>query len=154
MAAAAKILVSADGRDNLGPLGSLRRAVPMRSSKRVLGLALIAAGFSCGAQAAPANVTCREFSRTFPGGDLVTAVAGAEGALSDAIKQFRIENKVGPITVTAMRAKPEPYWRDAVSEDLFYKPDIVKAKSYTVCWRGVIAPAVCTSGAKACWPER
>jgi hypothetical protein len=126
----------------------------MRSYKRVLGLALIAAVVNCGAQAAPANVTCQEFSRTFPGGDLVTAIAGAQGALADAIKQFRMEKKVGPIIVTAMRAEPQPYWRDVVTENLFYKPDIVKPTSYTVCWRGVIAPAVCTSGAKACWLKR
>ena len=50
-----------------------------------------------------------------------------------------------------MRAKPQPYWRDAVSAELFHKPDIVKADSYTICWSGVISPFVCTSGAKACW---
>ncbi len=35
-----------------------------------------------------------------------------------------------------MRASPQPYWRDSVSADLYYKPDIVKANSYTVCWHG------------------
>ena len=50
-----------------------------------------------------------------------------------------------------MRASPQPYWRDSVSADLYYKPDIVKAEFYTVCWHGVVSPYVCTSGAKACW---
>jgi hypothetical protein len=27
----------------------------------------------------------------------------------------------------------------------------VTAKSYTVCWKGVVSPVVCTSGAKVCW---
>jgi hypothetical protein len=50
-----------------------------------------------------------------------------------------------------MRAKPQPYWRSEVWDELYYKPDIVKSNSYTVCWRGVVSPYVCTSGAKACW---
>jgi hypothetical protein len=32
-----------------------------------------------------------------------------------------------------------------------YKPDVVNASSYTVCWHGVVSPYVCTSGAKICW---
>jgi hypothetical protein len=126
----------------------------MRSFKRVLSLALIGAGLCCGAQAAPANAACREFSGTARGWDKVTAVTLAQAAVADAIKQYRTEKKIGPITVTAMRAEPQPYLRDVVTDDLFYKPDIVKANSYTVCWRGVVDPYVCTSGAKACWPER
>lgn len=126
----------------------------MRSFERVLGLALIGAGLCCGAQAAPTNVACREFSGTDRAWDKATAVTLAQAAVADAIKQYRTEKKIGPITVTAMRAEPQPYLRDVVTEDLFYKPDIVNAKSYTVCWRGVVDRYVCTSGAKACWPER
>ena len=126
----------------------------MRSFKRVLSLALIGAGLCCGAQAAPANAACREFSGTARGWDQVTAVTLAQAAVADAIKQYRTEKKIGPITVKAMRAKPQPYLRNVVTNDLFYKPNIVKANSYTVCWRGVVDPYVCTSGAKACWPER
>jgi hypothetical protein len=28
---------------------------------------------------------------------------------------------------------------------------VVTAKSHTVCWRGVVSPVVCTSGAAVCW---
>ena len=34
---------------------------------------------------------------------------------------------------------------------MMYRPDIVNAKSYTICWQGVVSPYVCTSGAKICW---
>ncbi len=34
---------------------------------------------------------------------------------------------------------------------MMYQPDIVNAKSYTICWQGVMSPYVCTSGAKICW---
>ncbi len=72
-------------------------------------------------------------------------------AVADAIAQYKAQKRLGAITVSAMRATPQPYWRSSVSADLYYKPDIVKSNSYTVCWRGVVSPYVCTSGAKACW---
>jgi hypothetical protein len=116
-----------------------------------LGLALVAAGLCCVAQAAPANAACLGFSGTADGFDQETAVTRAQAAVADAIKQYKAAKKLGAATVTAMRAKPQPYWRDEVWDALFYKPDIVKSNSYTVCWHGVISPYVCTSGAKACW---
>ncbi|MGA7456075.1 MAG: hypothetical protein WBW51_01950 [Methyloceanibacter sp.] len=122
----------------------------MRSFKRVFGLALIAAGV-CLAQSAPAKAGCLGFSGTADGFDKVTAVTRAQAAVADAINQYKASKKLGSVTVTAMRAKPQPYWRDSVSENLFFKPDIVKSNSYTVCWTGVVSPYVCTSGAKVCW---
>jgi hypothetical protein len=122
----------------------------MRSYKRVFGLALIVAGV-CLAQSAPANAACLGFSGTADGFDQETAVSRAQAAVADAIIQYKASKKLGSATVTPMRAKPQPYWRDAVSADLFYKPDIVKTNSYTICWHGVVSPYVCTSGAKACW---
>lgn len=123
----------------------------MRSYKRVLGLTLVAAGLCCGAQVAPANAGCLGFSGTADGFDQETAVTRAQAAVAQAVTDYRTQKKLPATTVTAMRAKPQPYWRDSVSDDLYYKPDIVKANSYTVCWHGVVSPYVCTSGAKACW---
>jgi hypothetical protein len=122
----------------------------MRSFTRVFGLALVAAGLSL-AHGAPANAGCIGFSGTADGFDKETAVSRAQLALSDAIKEYKIQKRLHAITVSAMRAKPQPYWRDGVSDELLFKPDIVKSNSYTVCWPGVISPFVCTSGAKACW---
>ena len=122
----------------------------MSSYKRVFGSALIAAGF-CLAQGAPANAGCLGFSGTADGFDKVTAVTRAQSAVATAIADYKAQKRLGAVSVTAMRAKPQPYWRDSVSADLFHKPDIVKTNSYTVCWAGVISPFVCTSGAKACW---
>ena len=122
----------------------------MSSYKRVFGSALIAAGL-CLAQGAPANAGCLGFSGTADGFDKVTAVTRAQAAVATAIADYKAQKRLGAVSVTAMRAKPQPYWRDSVSADLFHKPDIVKANSYTVCWAGVVSPYVCTSGAKACW---
>jgi len=130
----------------------------MRSYLRVFGLALVGAGL-CLVQGAPANTACLGFSGTADGFDQQTGVSRAQLALADAINQYKKAKKLKNVTVTAMRAEPQPYWRASVSDDQFcfgthcgfYKPDIVTAHSYTICWHGVISPYVCTSGAKACW---
>ena len=123
----------------------------MRLYKRVFGLALIAAGL-CVAQGAPASAAgCFGFSGTADGFDKETAVSRAQAAVAEAVTEYKKQKKLGAVTVSAMRAKPQPYWRDSVSADLFFKPDIVKSNSYTVCWSGVVSPYVCTSGAKVCW---
>ena len=75
----------------------------------------------------------------------------AQLALDDYIKQYKAENHLGAVTVSAMRVEPQPYWRGRVSENMMYQPDIVNEKSYTVCWQGVVSTYVCTSGSQVCW---
>ena len=122
----------------------------MRSSMRVLGLVLIAAGL-CVVQGAPANAVCLGFSGTADGIDKATAVTRAQDAVAQAISDYKKVKKIRSVSVSAMRATPQPYWRSSVSQDLFQKPDIVRSDSYTICWSGVVSPYVCTSGAKVCW---
>jgi hypothetical protein len=117
---------------------------------RVLGLALIAAGL-CTVQGAPANAACLGFSGTADGFDKATAVTRAQAAVAEAIANYKNQKRIRSVSVTGMRATPQPYWRSSVSANLFHKPDIVKSDSYTICWAGVVSPYVCTSGAKACW---
>ena len=123
----------------------------MRSYLRVFGLAVMAVALCWLAQTASANAGCFAFSGTADGFDQPTAVSRAQAAVADAIAQYKAQKRLGAVTVSAMRATPQPYWRSSVSADLYYKPDIVKSNSYTVCWRGVVSPYVCTSGAKVCW---
>ena len=105
----------------------------------------------CMAQAAPAWAACADLAGTADGFDKDTAVSRAQLALDDYIKQYKAENHLGAVTVSAMRAEPQPYWRGRVSENMMYHPDIVTERSYTVCWQGVISTYVCTSGAQVCW---
>jgi len=121
----------------------------MRWCSCAFGLALI--GALCLVLSEPANAACLGFSGTADGFDKETGVSRAQLALADAINQYKKQKKLRNVTVTAMRAAPQPYWRASVWDSLYYKPDIVKADSYTICWAGVISPYVCTSGAKACW---
>ena len=130
----------------------------MISSVRGSVLELVAVGFSW-ALGAPAQAGCVGLSGTADGFDKETAVSRAQLAVADAVKDYKAAKKLGAVTVSAMRATPNPYWRTSVSADMFcfniwcgvYKPDIVNKSSYTVCWSGVISPYVCTSGAKVCW---
>ena len=122
----------------------------MRSYMRVLGLALIAAGL-CTVQGVPAKAACLGFSGTADGFDKVTAVTRAQAAVAQAITDYKKQKRLRSVSVSPMRATPQPYWRSSVSSELFHKPDIVRSDSYTICWSGVVSPYVCTSGAKACW---
>ena len=117
---------------------------------RNIRVALVAAGLYM-AQAAPASTACVVLAGTADGFDKETAVSRAQLALDDYIKQYKAENRLGAVTVSAMRAEPQPYWRGRVSENMMYHPDIVTEKSYTVCWQGVVSTYVCTSGAQVCW---
>ena len=105
----------------------------------------------CMAQAWPASAACVVLAGTADGFDKDTAVSRAHLALDDYITQYKAENHLGAVTVKAMRAEPQPYWRGKVSENMMYHPDIVTANSYTICWQGVISTYVCTSGAQVCW---
>ncbi len=117
---------------------------------RIIRLAFVAAGL-CMAQGAQASAACVVLAGTADGFDKETAVSRAQLALDDYIKQYKAENHLGAVTVSAMRAEPQPYWRGRVSENMMYHPDIVTEKSYTVCWQGVVSTYVCTSGAQVCW---
>ena len=121
----------------------------MKSLLSVSAVALVAAGL-CVAAAAPASARCSRFVGTADGWDKADALYGAQSALAGSITEFRVKNK-RRVTVRASRAKPRPYWRESVSANLFLKPDVVTARSHTVCWKGVISPVVCTAGARVCW---
>jgi hypothetical protein len=122
----------------------------MRWHKRALAFSLVAAGLSL-ALAASAEAGCVGLSGTADGFDKQTAVSRAQSAVAQAILDYKAQKRLGAISVSAMRARPQPYWRSEVSSNLYHKPDIVNSKSYTVCWSGVVSPYVCTSGAKICW---
>ncbi len=122
------------------------------------GLALIALGF-CLAFGAQAQAGCVSVSGTADGFDKETAVSRSQLALDDYVKEYKAGKHLTVVNVSALRMPPNPYWRDSVSDDQFcfgthcgyYKPDIVNAHSYTICWHGVVSPYVCTAGAKLCW---
>jgi hypothetical protein len=84
------------------------------------------------------------------------ALERSQSVLESTIAKWRSEQRPGSgwrsdrVTIEAHEAEPEPYVRGKVVPELFLKPDVRTAMSYTVCWQGVLSAAVCTSGAKVC----
>jgi hypothetical protein len=99
---------------------------------------------------------CHLFGVTWDGGSKKSAAARSQSGLRDTIAKWRREQgrnsgwRSDGVTIQAHQMKPNPYWRSRVKSSLYYRPDIRHATSYTVCWKGVISTAVCTSGAKVC----
>ena len=122
----------------------------MKSLLCMSAFALVAAGL-CLMQGAPAQAGCIGLAGTADGFDKETAVTRAQSSLAEAVVELKAQKKISTVSISAMRVKAQPYWRDSVSSELFFKPDIVTSKSYTICWSGVVSPYVCTSGAKVCW---
>src|SRR5262245_19492989 len=82
---------------------------------------------------APANAAgCSQLVGTADGWDKSDALSGSQAALAQEVNDFK--KGKGPVTVTAMKARPQPYWRESVSDYLYVKPDVVTPSSYTVCW--------------------
>jgi hypothetical protein len=73
-------------------------------------------------------------------------------SLCEAIDKWKAESGVtGPVSEIAEKPRPHPYWRSEISPHLFLPPDTVTDSAYSICWKGVVSPVVCTSGAKLCW---
>jgi hypothetical protein len=100
-------------------------------------------------QASAAFSRCMFFSGT---ADALVKPTESLEALREAIDEYKAENGVtGPASEIAEKPRPHPYWRSEISSHLFLPPDTVSDSAYTLCWKGVVSPVVCTSGAKLCW---
>jgi hypothetical protein len=62
---------------------------------------------------------CNQLVRTADGWDKADALSGSQAALAQEVNDFK--KGKGAVTVTAMKARPQPYWRDSVSDDLYVK---------------------------------
>lgn len=122
----------------------------MRAYWRVFALVLAAAGF-CMAGSVTAQAGCVGLSGTADGVNKQTAVSRSQNALATAIQEYKAAKRLRSITVSPMRAKPQPYWRESVASNLYQKPDVITSRGHTICWSGVVSPTVCTSGARVCW---
>jgi hypothetical protein len=98
-----------------------------------------------------ASTRCMLFAGTADGLFKGSAVRSSREALEEIIGNWRAENRAGPIVSrSASKPNPNPYWRGEVGPELFLPPDEVTHDTYTLCWKGVVSPVVCTSGARVC----
>lgn len=101
---------------------------------------------------AAAQQRCVFFSGTADGLIKTAAVEKSLESLKEAIDKWKAEKGVtAPTMQTPQKPTPHPYWRSSVSSELFLPPDVISDTSHTICWKGVVSPVVCTSGARVCW---
>jgi hypothetical protein len=121
--------------------------------RRSLLLALVA--LICRVMPLPVSAQfsrCMYFSGTADALIKSNAVDESQKSLRKAIDKWKAETGVtGPVSETAEKPRPVPYWRSEVDPSLFLPPDEVSDTAYTLCWKGVVSPVVCTTGAKVCW---
>ncbi|XSG83458.1 MAG: hypothetical protein ACPW61_06680 [Methyloligella sp. ZOD6] len=122
----------------------------MGSLTRAFGMALLVAGIGFGFSAT-ADARCVGISGTADGWDKQTAVSRAQASIAESVAGLKSQYRVRSVSLSPRKMRPQPYWRDQVTSDLYVKPDIVTGQTHTVCWHGVVSPFVCTSGARACF---
>jgi hypothetical protein len=118
-------------------------------------LLLAVLAFACWALPSPVSAAltrCLFFAGTADALIKSNAVEESQKSLREAIDKWKVDNGVtGPVSETAQKPQPNPYWRSEVDPSLFLPPDVVTDASYTLCWKGVVSPVVCTTGTKLCW---
>ena len=62
------------------------------------------------------------------------AVDESQKSLRAAINKWKADNGItGPVSETAEKPQPHPYWRSEVDPRLLLPPDVVTDASYTLC---------------------
>jgi hypothetical protein len=121
--------------------------------RRLISLAILlgTVGLAIGAAVA-GDKKCLTISGTGDGINKRVAVESSRSAIQTEIEKLQTENHVTEVEAKAWKPDPRPYWRSGVSAELLLAPDEVTDQVYTICWKGVVSPAVCTSGTEVCWP--
>ena len=100
----------------------------------------------------PFRMELMHYSREFDNAGMPHAVEKSLKSLDEQIEKWKADKGVtGPVTVTAEKPQPHPFWRSSVPSYALLPPDVVSDSAYTICWTGVVSPVVCTSGARVCW---
>src|SRR5690554_66785 len=108
-------------------MGSLSRALAAAFVVAALGITF----------SAPASARCLGLSGTADGFDKQTAVSRAQASIAESVAEIKSKYRVRNVSLSPMKAKPQPYWRDSVSSDLFVGSPIRTSSTYTICWTGV-----------------
>ena len=118
---------------------------------KLVGLTTVACWSTPGTIAA-AETRCVSFSDSIDGVNKDRTVEKSLKSLDAQIEKWKADNGVtGPVTVTAEKPQPHPFWRNSVPAYALLPPDVVSDTAYTICWTGVVSPVVCTSGTRVCW---
>jgi hypothetical protein len=126
---------------------SLREAMLRAATITVLsGLTLVFCTHQAGA--ADCEIISATHSAETKGEALLMSQALAAKS-ANALRQTKGWRK---ISMSPHKVKPDPFWknvRPAVPEDIVWA-SFVTARTYTVCFTGVVVAYVCTSGSRVC----
>ena len=107
---------------------------------------MVAISWSTFCTIAAAQTRCVSFSDTIDGVNKDRTVEESLKSLDAQIEKWKADNGV-----VAEKPQPHPFWRSSVPVHALLPPDVVSDSAYTICWKGVVSPVVCTSGARVCW---
>ena len=86
---------------------------------------------------------CLVFAGTAAALGKSNAVDESQKSLRAAINKWKADNGItGPVSETAEKPQPHPYWRSEVDPRLLLPPDVVTDASYTLCWKGIVSPGL------------
>jgi hypothetical protein len=100
-----------------------------------------------------ASAGCQLIKATNSAESKAAAARAAYQNAIDSAEALRRQKGWSYVTLRARKVTPDPFWkavRAEVTPDMLLKPDVVTAKTYSQCWKGVVVPYVCTAGAVAC----
>ena len=95
---------------------------------------------------------CEIISATHSAETKGEALLMSQALAAKSANELRSKKGWHTISMSPYKVKPDPFWkrvRPVVSENVVYA-SFVTARTYTVCFTGVVVPYVCTSGSKAC----
>lgn len=107
---------------------------------KLVGLTTVAC-WSTPSTIAAAETRCVSFSDSIDGVNKDRTVEKSLKSLDAQIEKWKADNGVtGPVTVTAEKPQPHPFWRNSVPAYALLPPDVVSDTAYTICWTGVVSP--------------
>jgi hypothetical protein len=119
---------------------------------RAATIALLGAlALACPAQQAAA-AECEVISATHSAETKGEAVLMSQALAAKSANELRGKMGWRSISMSPQKVKPDPFWkrvRPAVPEDVVVA-SFVTARTYTVCFTGVVVRYVCTSGSRVC----
>ena len=101
----------------------------------------------------PAAAGCQVISATHSAPNRLAALQMSQALAVENANNLRRANGWNYVSMRPYRVRPNPFWksvRPVVPERVILKPDVVTARTYTICFTGVVVPYVCTSGSAVC----
>ena len=123
----------------------------MTKAAKIALLALLASSVWGQAPAAEDD-NCQVISATHSAETKGEALIMSQALAAQSVNRLKKTKGWGQARVSAQQVKPDPFWksvRKAMPELSIYGT-FVTAKTYTVCFTGVVVAYVCTSGSKVC----